>query len=324
MVPAALAAGPGSPRAGPLPLPPTARARTANCRPTTGSPSSAAPPGPGSPDGAVVPAPVRPRAARPELGATRRSAPSSRESCGSGWTWAWTASASTWRTAWSRPTGLPDSVAAPRPGRAARQRACMPFFDQDGVHEIYRAWRPDPGQLPGRADGRRRGVGRRPSSGCARYVRPDELHQAFNFHFLTPPGRRRVARGHRPLAGRGRRSVGAPTTWVLSNHDVSTGTSPGYARRRRRHRACAGPGPPALLMLALPGSAYLYQGEELGLPEVARPARRGAPGPGVPAHRPGRRPRRLPGADPVDGERPPYGFGPAAAAGCRSPATGGR
>ncbi|KPC63821.1 alpha-amylase family glycosyl hydrolase, partial [Streptomyces chattanoogensis] len=57
------------------------------------------------------------------------------------------------------------------------------------------------------------------------------------------------------------RPVGAPATWVLSNHDVV------------RHRTRLGGGldrarAAALLMLALPGSAYLYQGEELGLPEV--------------------------------------------------------
>jgi alpha-glucosidase len=58
--------------------------------------------------------------------------------------------------------------------------------------------------------------------------------------------------------------VGAPPTWVLSNHDVVRHVTRygGGDLGTRRARAAA------LLMLALPGSAYLYQGEELGLPEV--------------------------------------------------------
>ena len=61
-----------------------------------------------------------------------------RRSCGSGWTGAWTASASTWRTAWSRPPGCPTSAdARRRPSCSAT--SVVPFFDQDGVHEIYRA-----------------------------------------------------------------------------------------------------------------------------------------------------------------------------------------
>src|SRR5699024_8644046 len=115
----------------------------------------------------------------------------------------------------------------------------------------------------------------------ANYVRPDEMHQAFNFHFLVTPwsaGELRTAIA-RSLAAT--EFVGAPTTWVQSNHDVvrhasrlglaETGKGPngifatdaqpdadvGLARARAV----------TVLMLALPGAAYLYQGEELGLPE---------------------------------------------------------
>ncbi|MFF7633008.1 glycoside hydrolase family 13 protein [Kitasatospora sp. NPDC008050] len=155
-----------------------------------------------------------------------------------------------------------------------------PYFDRDEIHDVYRDWRkvaesyarpraligevwlPDPARF-------------------ARYLRPDELHTAFNFGFLTCPwdaGRLREAiattlAAHAP--------VGAPATWVLANHDV-TRTVTRYGRAetgfdfaakargiptdlelgRRRARAAA------LLSLALPGSVYLYQGEELGLPEV--------------------------------------------------------
>ncbi len=171
--------------------------------------------------------------------------------------------------------------AAGMPDIGAREQARMigsqvlPFFDQDGVHAIHRGWRrlldsytggPDRGDAYG---GERIGVAEAwaPSpERLALYVRPDELHQAFNFQFLTCPWDAVAMRAviDASLAATG--SVGAPTTWVLSNHDVVRHpTRYGGADRAlglRRARAAA------LLMLALPGSAYLYQGEELGLPEV--------------------------------------------------------
>ncbi|MET8142784.1 glycoside hydrolase family 13 protein [Sphaerisporangium sp. NPDC005288] len=141
--------------------------------------------------------------------------------------------------------------------------AVLPYFDQDGVHEIHRTWR----RVLDSYDGERIGVAEAwaPSQErLARYVRPDELHQAFNFHFLKAPwdaGRLRAVIDE-SLATVG--PVGAPPTWVLSNHDVKrhvTRYGGGEAGLRRARAA-------ALLMLALPGSAYVYQGEELGLPEV--------------------------------------------------------
>jgi alpha-glucosidase len=155
-----------------------------------------------------------------------------------------------------------------------------PMFDQDGVHDIYRAWH----RLLAEYDGDRALVAEawvEPPPRLARYVRPDEMHQAFNFSFLTTrwdaPALRRVVTASLVASD----DVGAPTTWVLSNHDVVRHTSrlglaepgsrpkgiglgdeqPDEALGLRRARAAT------LLMLALPGSAYLYQGEELGLPE---------------------------------------------------------
>ena len=114
-----------------------------------------------------------------------------------------------------------------------------------------------------------------------RYLRPDELHTAFNFNFLTCPWDEALRRGaiDRTLAEHA--TIGAPATWVLSNHDVTrtvtrygrTDTGFDFASKvfgtptdlelgTRRARAAA------LLSLALPGALYLYQGEELGLPEV--------------------------------------------------------
>ncbi|WP_327031087.1 glycoside hydrolase family 13 protein [Micromonospora sp. NBC_01740] len=155
-----------------------------------------------------------------------------------------------------------------------------PMWDQEGVHEIYRDWRrvldgyPDERVLVAEA-------WVEPAERLARYVRPDEMHQAFNFEYLlaawTAPAQYAVIT--RSLEATD--AVGAPTTWVLSNHDVVRHASrlglpigekrpngigigdpqPDAALGLRRARAAT------LLMLALPGSAYLYQGEELGLPE---------------------------------------------------------
>ncbi|MFI8461529.1 glycoside hydrolase family 13 protein [Kitasatospora sp. NPDC085464] len=152
----------------------------------------------------------------------------------------------------------------------------MPFFDQDGVHEIYRSWRKIldeyPGQRIGVAEAWTPTVQR-----TANYVRPDELHQAFNFQYLGTDWEAAALREVIDLSLDSMRPVDAPTTWVLSNHDVTRhatrfGNEPGLGTQirtagdrelgLRRARAAT------LLMLALPGSAYVYQGEELGLPDV--------------------------------------------------------
>ncbi|NJP49975.1 glycoside hydrolase family 13 protein [Streptomyces sp. SBST2-5] len=170
---------------------------------------------------------------------------------------------------------LPDYVEGTDP---------CPFIDQDGLHDIYRSWRAIADEYGAVFVGE---VWLPDAERFARYLRPDELHTAFNFTFLTcpwEPGRLRRAiddtlAEHAP--------VGAPATWVLSNHDITrTVTRYGredtgfdFAAKRfgvpadlelgtRRARAAA------LLTLALPGSVYLYQGEELGLPEADIPRER--------------------------------------------------
>jgi alpha-glucosidase len=140
----------------------------------------------------------------------------------------------------------------------------LPFFDQDGVHEIHRSWR----RLLDGYGGDRIGVAEAwapTSERLALYVRPDELHQAFNFRFLTCDWDAGEMRKVIVESLAATASVGAPTTWVLSNHDVVRHVTryDGAGTGLRRARAAA------LLTLALPGSAYVYQGEELGLPEVA-------------------------------------------------------
>ncbi|MFI6086796.1 glycoside hydrolase family 13 protein [Streptomyces sp. NPDC051218] len=141
----------------------------------------------------------------------------------------------------------------------------VPYFDQDGVHEIYRSWRRILQEYPGEriavAEAWTPTVER-----SARYLRPGELHQAFNFEYLTSAWDAPALRAVIDRSLDAMNAVGAPATWVLSNHDVvrhSTRLAEGDAARGLRRAKAA-----TLLMLALPGSAYIYQGEELGLPEV--------------------------------------------------------
>ncbi|BDD73290.1 glycoside hydrolase family 13 protein [Streptomyces violaceoruber] len=158
-----------------------------------------------------------------------------------------------------------------------------PFYDRDDVHEVYRDWRKIlDAYTPPRTAVAEAWV---PGPRRVLYARPDELGQAFNFEYLQTgwdaAELREVITGSLADA----RAAGASATWVLSNHDVvrhatrlvlspdtdtdawllSGGRAPAVdpAAGLRRARAAT------LLMLALPGSAYLYQGEELGLPEVA-------------------------------------------------------
>ncbi|MEO7587986.1 MAG: glycoside hydrolase family 13 protein [Arachnia sp.] len=154
-----------------------------------------------------------------------------------------------------------------------------PMWDQDGVHEIYRRWH----AVLEEYDGDRALTAEAwvpDLDRLALYVRPDEMQQAFNFEFLTAPWDAATYRDvvTRSLAAND--AVGAPTTWVLSNHDVMRHASR-LGRVDTSDRNGAGPDEPqpdnalglrraraaSLMMLALPGSAYLYQGEELGLPE---------------------------------------------------------
>ncbi len=157
-----------------------------------------------------------------------------------------------------------------------------PYWAQDGVHEIYRDWRALLDEYPGeRILAAEAWVD--PLTRVAKWVRPDEMHQAFNFAYLETPWEAVALRTVIDASLDAFGAVGAPSTWVLSNHDVvrhatrlsvtevnpqghglgprSNGL-PEYAPGLRRARAATA------LMLALPGSAYLYQGEELGLPEV--------------------------------------------------------
>ncbi|MEU8031731.1 glycoside hydrolase family 13 protein [Streptomyces sp. NPDC049099] len=158
-----------------------------------------------------------------------------------------------------------------------------PYWDRDEVHEIYRDWRKIlDAYSPPRTAVAEAWV---PGARRALYARPDELDQAFNFEYLETGWDAEELRQVITDSLATARAAGASATWVLSNHDVvrhasrlmlppgtdpaawllSGGTAPAIDTGAGLRRARAA----TLLMLALPGSSYLYQGEELGLPEVA-------------------------------------------------------
>ncbi|MCX4514071.1 glycoside hydrolase family 13 protein [Streptomyces sp. NBC_01619] len=199
-----------------------------------------------------------------------------------------------------------------------------PWSDQDAVHEIYRGWR----RVLDSYDGERVFVAELWNDDpvrFARYLRPDELHSAFNFPFLQARWDARAMREVIDATIAEHALVGAPTTWVLSNHDTTRHVTrygrveTGYGFNRaelhgtpvdlelgtRRARAAA------LLTMALPGCVYIYQGDELGLWEVEdipMELRQDPAVVGTGGADPGRDGCRVP--IPWDGDRAPYGFSP--------------
>ncbi|WP_396667335.1 alpha-amylase family glycosyl hydrolase [Microbacterium sp. R86528] len=178
--------------------------------------------------------------------------------------------------------GLPDYTPDPEAGSMGGEEADVPYWGQDGVHDIYRDWH----QVVAEYDGDRALCAEAwmpTPEKTALWVRPDEMHQAFNFAYLETDWNAAELRAviDRSLAAYG--AVGAPSTWVLSNHDVVRHASRLALTAENPQGAGIGPDSAGLpdpvvglararaattLMLALPGSSYLYQGEELGLPEV--------------------------------------------------------
>jgi alpha-glucosidase len=149
------------------------------------------------------------------------------------------------------------------------------MFGQPELHDLYREWRKILDEYSGdRILCAEANVD--PLSRMVEFVRPGEMHQTFNFAFMHAGWRKDKLEQVIDESLSTFEAVGAMPTWVLSNHDVvRTATrlgldevgdgvgpddkQPNVALGVQRARAMA------LLMLALPGSAYLYQGEELGL-----------------------------------------------------------
>ena len=182
-----------------------------------------------------------------------------------------------------------------------------PHWDRDEIHEVYRGWRAVVDEVGGDRVFCAEAWVPNPDR-FAQYLRPDELHTAFNFDYLNAEWDAAAQRAAIDTTLTTLGAVGAPATWVLSNHDVTrhpTRLGGGELGLRRARAA-------TLMMLALPGGAYLYQGEELGLEEVwdipaelrqdpiyfrTRGERVGRDGCRVPL--------------PWSGTRAPFGFGPA-------------
>ena len=193
------------------------------------------------------------------------------------------------------------------------------------MHEIFREWH----ELLATYDGDRVLCAEawvEPLRRLAEWVRPDEMQQAFNFAYLLTPWSATALRKVISESLEAFTAVGAPSTWVLSNHDVvrhatrlaligehpqgagvgpKTEGLPDHEDGLRRARAASA------VMLALPGSAYVYQGEELGLPEaIGLPdsARQDPTWFRTEGERYGRDGCRVP--IPWESDRPAYGFSP--------------
>ncbi|MGN8026620.1 glycoside hydrolase family 13 protein [Microbacterium sp. 22242] len=178
--------------------------------------------------------------------------------------------------------GLPDYTPSEGADSMGGDQEDVPYWGQPGVHEIYRDWH----AVLAEYDGDRALCAEAwlPTlDKIALWVRPGEMDQAFNFNYLMTPWNagelRDVIRDSLDAFG----AVGAPSTWVLSNHDVvrhasrlaltwdnpqGDGIGPRDEPKPDRAVGLSRARAATTVMLSLPGSAYLYQGEELGLPEA--------------------------------------------------------
>jgi len=159
--------------------------------------------------------------------------------------------------------GLPDSATVPDVIDGLRSNPLA--MDQEPVHDVYRHWR----KIADEYDPPRLLVGEvnlEPSR-AGRYTRRDEMHQTFAFAFV------RLGWNAAEWVSIGaeiegvRREVGADPSWALENHDLIRTVSRFGGEERGEARARAA----VLALLGLPGSVYIYQGQELGLPEVDVP-----------------------------------------------------
>jgi alpha-glucosidase len=177
--------------------------------------------------------------------------------------------------------GLPDVAGGAGPWVGGMSH---PYWGQDGVHDILRDWRriadsyPDSRVLIGEVGPTEDDKHVR----TTRFVRPDELHGVFNFDLMAAAWDADALRAaiEGPLTAHA--VVEAPVAWVLGNHDTprqvtrygrATTSAPTREEQAMAHASDLDLGTrraraAALLLLALPGPAFLYAGEELGLPDV--------------------------------------------------------
>ncbi|KUH96901.1 alpha-amylase [Mycolicibacterium acapulense] len=201
----------------------------------------------------------------------------------------------------AKPPGLPDMKIVGREMLLAEMDD-DPRFNNDGVHEIHRRIRRVFDEYPESV-----AIGEvwvYDNEQFARYVRPDELHLGFNFRLLRAAFDAADIRHAIENSMAAAELVDAIPTWTLANHDVDRvptrygGGAVGLARAKAM----------ALVMLALPGPVFIYNGEELGLPNADLPdealrdpvwersghTRRGRDGSRIPM--------------PWEGDAPPFGF----------------
>ena len=164
----------------------------------------------------------------------------------------------------------------------AEAEEAVPYWGQPGVHEAIRRFRRIIDEYDDRAMCAEASMS--PLPRLAMWVRPDEYHQSFNFDYMhskyEAAAIKKIVTDSIVEYGK----VGASSTWVLSNHDgirhaTRLGIAPENTPRPGDGIHPSDPAPDEALglrraraatafMLGLPGSSYLYQGEELGLPEA--------------------------------------------------------
>ena len=156
----------------------------------------------------------------------------------------------------------------------------VPYWGQPGVHDFIRRFRRVVDEFDDRAMCAEASMS--PLPRLAMWVRPDEYHQSFNFDYMETPFKPAELQKIVTDSIREYGKVGASSTWVLSNHDqVRHATRYGYEGKIPKQGDGIGPDylqpdeamglrkarAASAFMLGLPGSAYIYNGEELGLPE---------------------------------------------------------
>ncbi|MBD8042625.1 alpha-amylase [Arthrobacter sp. Sa2BUA2] len=159
--------------------------------------------------------------------------------------------------------GLPDAAGTDAVVDGLRSNPQV--SDQEDVHEVYRRWR----RLAETYTPERILVGEvnLAPDRAARYTRQDEMHQAFAYAFVKLGWDAAAWAAVGTELEAARRAHGAPPTWALENHDVPRSVTRFGGGERGIRRARAG----LLAILGLPGGAYIYQGQELNLPDVEVP-----------------------------------------------------
>lgn len=163
----------------------------------------------------------------------------------------------------AKPPGLPDMDISDN--ELLRNSDDDPRFNNAAVHAIHRQIRSVLDDYPGAVS-----IGEvwvRDNESFAAYLRPDELHLGFNFRLVQADFGAEDIRDAIENSLAAVAIEGATPTWTLANHDVDRevtrygGGPVGLARAKAM----------ALVMLALPGAVFVYNGQELGLPNVDLP-----------------------------------------------------